>query len=58
MLLLWKILIRERAHGYKCEHQKDRKKGQESRKKVSGIPVRSGKNSLTGREESQGINSL
>lgn len=58
MFLLWKILVWERAHCYKCEHEKGRKKGQESRKKVSGTPGKSGKLSQTGKEESQGINSL
>lgn len=57
VFLLWKILVWESAHGHKCEHEKGRKKGQE-RKKVSGTPVKSGKISQTGREESQGINSL
>lgn len=58
MFLLWKTSVWERAHGYKCEHEKGRKKGQERRKKVSGTPGKSGKLSQTGKEESQGINSL
>lgn len=56
--LLCKVLVWERAHGYKCEHDKGKRKGQGSMKKVSGTPGKNGKISGTGREESQGVNSL
>lgn len=58
LFLLWKVLVWKKAHGYKCEHDKGRKKGEESRKKVSGAAGRNGKISGAEREESQGMNSL
>lgn len=53
VFLLWKVLVWERAHGFKCEHNKGKE-----RKKVSGSPGKNGKISETGREESQGVNSV
>lgn len=64
MCLLWHLLPHVKppfplcAHGYKCEHDKGKKKGQGSMKKVSGTPGKNGKISGTGKEESQGVNSL
>lgn len=58
VFLLWKILVWERAHDYKCENEKGREKEQESRKKVKWVLGKSGKNSSPGKKESQGRNSL
>lgn len=50
--------VGKKAHGYKCEHDKGRKKGEKSRKKISGTAGRNGKISGAERDESQGMNLL
>lgn len=50
--MLWKVLVLKKAHGYKCEHDKGKKEGEESSKSVSGTAGRNGKISGVERAES------